>query len=83
MTEMMEKVGEYANKAIDLIKPVLQLDTMEYRYAMEDEDYELMEDIAYDLFDEYDYLGWAYELLDDEDNSSYYYGEADKLGIGY
>lgn len=75
------KVNKYANDAIDLLEPIMQMDSMEYQFAKEDGDYELMNDIAYDLFDEYDFLGWAYEVLGYDFKADSYYNKADNLGI--
>jgi len=83
MANYSDSVYKYANKAIRLVEPILHLDTLDYNYALEDSDYELMEDIAYDLFDEYDFLGWAYELLKMDVLAERYYRKADQYKDEY
>jgi hypothetical protein len=62
-----------ANYAINLIlKQDLNEDLEDYKYALEDQDYELAYEICLDLKDHYDNLGWAYDILDDSTAVGYY-----------
>jgi len=84
MAEDYGNVDRYARQAIAYIQPVMEYDREDYQYAYEDKDYYLMEEIAFDLFFDYDYMGWAYELLGYPDTAQQYYDAADSLGVsGY
>jgi len=84
MAEDYGNVDRYARQAIAYIQPVMEYDREDYQYAYEDQDYYLMEEIAFDLFFDYDYMGWAYELLGYPDTAQQYYDAADSLGVsGY
>lgn len=71
----------YASQAIENITPILEFNIMDYNFAVEDGDYYLADEIAYDLFYNYDYMGWAYELLNDLATADYYYELADSLPV--
>jgi len=74
----------HAQKAINIILPLLRINELDYEYAYNDGDSYLAEDIAFDLFYNYDYLGWAYELLGYIDKANDFYDEADNLPVsGY
>ena len=62
---------------INILIPELNEYIAEYNYAMEYEDDDWAWDICYDLVDINEYLGWAYELLEDYDKSDEFYDWAD------
>lgn len=67
---------QLTNKIISILKSELDDYLMDYNYAYEDGDEEWAWDLCYDLVDINEYLGWAYELLDNYPEATEYYNLA-------
>ena len=62
---------------INILIPELNEYISEYNYAVEYEDDDWAWEICYDLVDINEYLGWAYELLENYDKADEFYNWAD------
>ena len=78
-------VSEYINignnlavEIINILIPELNEYITEYKYALEYEDDDWAWDLCYDLVDINEYLGWAYELLENYDKADEFYAWADE-----
>jgi len=78
-------VPEYQNignnltvEIINILLPELNEYISEYNYAMQYEDDDWAWDLCYDLVDINEYLGWAYELLENYDKADEFYAWADE-----
>ena len=82
MNENYQGAYVEADNAIGILNDELSYYQLEYQFASEDNDSYLMEEIAFDLFETYDFLGWAHELIGNMESADYYYSQADQYG-GY
>jgi tetratricopeptide (TPR) repeat protein len=80
-TEITEYINIANNLAVEIINiliPELNEYISEYNYALQYEDDDWAWDLCYDLVDINEYLGWAYELLENYDKADEFYDWADK-----
>lgn len=62
---------------INILTPVLNEYIAEYNFANEDGDEDWAWDLCYDLVDINEYLGWSYELLNNDAKANEFYNWAD------
>lgn len=80
-TNIEEYINIANNLAVEIINiliPELNEYVTEYNYAMQYQDDDWAWDLCYDLVDINEYLGWAYELLENYDKADEFYAWADK-----
>lgn len=73
------KIGnDLAVDIINILIPELNEYITEYKYALQYQDEDWAWDLCYDLVDINEYLGWAYELLNNYDKADEFYAWADE-----
>lgn len=80
-TNVPEYINIGNNLAVEIINiliPELNEYITEYKYAQQYQDDDWAWDLCYDLVDINEYLGWAYELLNNYDKADEFYDWADK-----
>lgn len=80
-TDINEYINIGNNLAVEIINiliPELNEYISEYNYALQYEDDDWAWDLCYDLVEINEYLGWAYELLENYDKADEFYDWADK-----
>lgn len=78
ITEYINAGNELAVEIINILIPELNEYITEYKYAIQYQDDEWAWDLCYDLVDINEYIGWAYELLENYDKSDEFYAWADE-----
>lgn len=75
---------EVQNMGVDLIRNFISIgqealneNIADFKYANNIGDSDWAWDLCYDLSDLYEYMGWAYDLLNQEEQANYYYKWAD------
>ena len=69
----------YCNNALNIVSEDLQYNLEDFEYFKSIGDYDSAWGIGIDVMDNYEDLGWCYELLSDPEESDRYYAMADAL----
>lgn len=69
----------HCNIALALLSEELEFNKEDFEYFLEIEDYETAWSIGMDMVDNYDNLGWCYDILNNYEESDKYYGMAEAL----
>lgn len=69
----------HCNIALALLSEDLEFNKEDFEYFSSSEDYETAWSIGMDMVDNYDNLGWCYDILNNYEQSDKYYGMAEAL----
>ena len=74
-----ESGDDYWSDALEILKDDLNYNLEDYNYFISEEDYETAWSVGMDIVDNYENLGWAYDLVDDEIKANDFYKKSDDL----
>jgi len=74
-----ESGDDYWNDALDILEDDLKYNLEDFNYFISEEDYETAWSVGMDIVDNYENLGWAYDLIDDIEKADDYYKKSDDL----